>query len=118
MRCLAMTERLKAKEAIVKTSASAQEGVRIGDAAQELERVEAALGATILNESGSGGLEPGSTKGTLKAVEVGKAKTSTRDVGQAGVKESKEVVEAPQDAGKKDEQPELEEPQPQQQQQQ
>lgn len=58
---------------------------------------------------------PSSTKGIPEAVEASKAETSARDVGQAGVKETKEVVEASQDAGK-EEQPELqteqEEPQP------
>jgi hypothetical protein len=120
-RCQAVMERLKAKEVIVKAGASAQEGAGIRDAAQEPERVKTALGAARLDEPRSGLPELGSTKGTPEAIEAGKAETSTRDVGQEGVKEMKEVVETPQDAGKEEEQLEVqmerEEPQPQQQQQ-
>jgi hypothetical protein len=91
----ATAERLKAKEAVTKGGASAQEGVGIGNAAQETRQVKAALGATRFDGSRSGGQEPGSTMGTPETVEAGKAKTSTQDAGQADVKKTKEVVETP-----------------------
>jgi hypothetical protein len=54
---------------------------------------------------------------TLAIVEASKAETSVHDVGRADVEKTKEVVEAPPDAGKEAEQPELqlewEEPWPQ-----
>jgi hypothetical protein len=57
---------------------------------------------------------------TLATVEAGKAKTSVHDAGRTDVEKTKEVVEAPPDAGKEAEQPELqperEEPRPQPQQ--
>jgi hypothetical protein len=40
-------------------------------------------------------------------VEAGEAKTFVHDAGRADVEESREVVEAPPDAGKEAEQPEL-----------
>jgi hypothetical protein len=43
----------------------------------------------------------------LATIEAGKAKTSVRDAGRADVEKTKEVVEAPPDAGKEVEQPEL-----------
>jgi hypothetical protein len=65
---------------------------------------------------GIGGPEPGSTTRTLETVEAGKAKTSVRDARRADVEKIKEVVEAPPDAGKEEEHPELqlerEEPRP------
>jgi hypothetical protein len=68
-----------------------------------------ASGAIRLDGSRSGGQEPGSTKGTPEAIEDSKAETSAHDAGQADVKETKEVVEGPQDAGKEEdeERPEL-----------
>jgi hypothetical protein len=57
-RCHAATERLKAKEATVKASVSAQEGTGIGDAAWEPKWVETAPSAARLDEPGSGGPEP------------------------------------------------------------
>jgi hypothetical protein len=110
--CQAATERLKVKEAAVKVGMSAQEGAEAGDAAREPGRVEAAPGATRLDGSGRGGHGPGFTERTPEAVEAGKAETSARIVGQAGVGKTKEVVETPQDGGK-----ELEGQQQQQQQQ-
>jgi hypothetical protein len=107
MRGQVAMERLKAKEDADKTSASAQEGAAIGDAAREPERVEVALGAARLVESRSGGLESGLTKGTLEVVEADKVGTFARDVGQACVEETKEEVETPQDVGKEEEQPKL-----------
>jgi hypothetical protein len=57
---------------------------------------------------------------TQATVEAAEAKTSIRDAGRANVEESREVVEAPPDAGKEAAQPESqparEEPQPQPQQ--
>jgi hypothetical protein len=102
-RCQATTERLKAKEAVAKAGASAQEGAEVGDAAQEPGLVKTTPGATRLDGSGSGRQESGSTNGTPKTVEDGKAETSACNVGQADVKETKEVVETPQDAGKEEE---------------
>jgi hypothetical protein len=69
------------KEAAIKAGASAQEGAEVGDAAREPEWVETAPGTTRLDESRSGGPEPGSTNGTPEAVEADKAKTFARDVG-------------------------------------
>jgi hypothetical protein len=77
-------------------------GTGIGDAAREPEQVEAALGTARLDKSGSVGLEPGSTKGTLEVIEPGKARTSARYVGQVDVKETKDVVETLQDARKEE----------------
>jgi hypothetical protein len=96
----AATEHLKAKEATAKAGMSAQEGAEARDATREPERVEIAPGTTELDGSGSGGHEPGSTERTPEAIEAGKAETSTRDVGHASGKETEEVVETPQDAGK------------------
>jgi hypothetical protein len=83
-----------------------------------LDALSTALGATRLDGSRSGRQEPGSTKGTPEAVKAGRAKTSAHDAGWADVKETKEVVETSQDAGKEEEQPELqtEQEEPQQQQ--
>jgi hypothetical protein len=106
-RCQAATERLKVKEAAVKTGESAQEGAVVGDASQQLEQVEAAPGATRLDRSGGDGQELGSTTRTLETVEASKAATSTCDAGQADVEETRNVVEALQDAGKEEEVPEL-----------
>jgi hypothetical protein len=117
VRCQAVTERLKAKEATIKAGASAQEGTGARDAAQQPERVEAALGATGLDRSGGDGQEPGLTTRTPETVEVSKAATSTCDARQADVEETKDVVETPQDAGKEEKLPglqtEWEEPQQQ-----
>jgi hypothetical protein len=115
------TKQLKAKENAVKIGARAQESAGVRDAAREPERVETTLGVTRLDKSGSDGQEPRSTKGTPKAIEADRAETSTSDAGQAGVKETKDVVETPQDVGKEEEQSELQlervEPQQQQHQQ-
>jgi hypothetical protein len=100
-------ERLKAREATVKAGASAQEGARVGDASQQPEQVEAALGATRLDRSRGDGQELGSTMRTPKTVEAGKAATSARDAGQADMEETRNVVEASQDAGKEEELPKL-----------
>jgi hypothetical protein len=53
-----------------------------------------------------GGSEPGSIARTQATVEAAEAKTSVCDVGRADVEESREVVEAPPDAGKEAAQPE------------
>jgi hypothetical protein len=50
------------------------------------------------------GSQNGSTKGTPEVIKAG---TYAHDVGKVGVKETKEVVETPQDVGKEEEQPEL-----------
>jgi hypothetical protein len=44
---------------------------------------------------------------TLETIEASRAETSIRDVRQTDVKETKEMVKAPQDAGKEEKQPEL-----------
>jgi hypothetical protein len=100
-------ERLKTKEATGKAGASAQELARVGDTAQEPEPIEAAPGGAKLDTPGVGGLEPGSTTRTLATLEAGKVETSVHDAGWAEVEKTKEVVEAPPDAGKEVEQPEL-----------
>jgi hypothetical protein len=74
---------------------------------REPEPVEVAPGGARLDVPGVGGLEPRSTMRTLVTVEAGEAKTSVRDAGRADVEESREVVEAPPDAEKEAEQPEL-----------
>jgi hypothetical protein len=66
-RCQASTERLKAKEAAVKASSSAQEGAGTRDAAHEPKRVKAAPGAARLDKPGSGGPESASTKGPQRS---------------------------------------------------
>jgi hypothetical protein len=81
----AAMERLKTKEASAKAGASAQEVARVGDAAQEPEPVETALGYARLDVPGIGGPEPGSTTRTLETVEAGKAETSVRDARRADV---------------------------------
>jgi hypothetical protein len=110
------TEWLKTKEAAAKAGASAQEVARVGDVAREPEPVESAPGHARLDVLGIGGLEPGSTMRILVTVEAGKAETSVRDAGRADVEKIKEVLEAPLDAGKEEEQlelqPEREEPRP------
>jgi hypothetical protein len=79
-RCQATTELLKAKEAMAKAGASAQEGVGVGVAAQKPEQVKTVPGAARLDEPGSGGPEPASTTRTPETVEAGKAETSARNV--------------------------------------
>jgi hypothetical protein len=93
-------ERLKTKEADAKAGTSAQEVAGHGDATGELEPVEAAPGGARLDVLGVGGLEHGSTARTQATVEAVEAETSVRDAGRADVEESREVVEAPSDAGK------------------
>jgi hypothetical protein len=44
---------------------------------------------------------------TLESVKAGEAATSARDVGQADVEETRSMAEILQDAGKKEEVPEL-----------
>jgi hypothetical protein len=65
---------------------------------------------------GVGGSEPGLTATTQATVEATEAKTSVRDAGRADVGETREVVEAPLEAGKEvvqpESQPAQEEPQP------
>jgi hypothetical protein len=67
---------------------------------------------------GAGGSEPRSIATTQATVEAAEAETSVRDAGWADVEESREVVEAPPEAGQEAAQPESrparEEPQPQQ----
>jgi hypothetical protein len=106
-KCHATTERLKAEEATAKAGASAQEGARVGEAARGPEQVEAAPSGTRHDRPRSGGPEPGSTTRTPETVEAGRAETSIRDARQTDVKKMKEVVKAPQDAGKEEEQSEL-----------
>jgi hypothetical protein len=105
----ASTERLKMKEAAAKVGASTQEVARVGDATREPELVEAAPGGTRIDVPGVGGPEPRLTVRTQAIVEAIEAEISIRDTGRANVEESREVVEAPLDAGKEAEQPE---PQP------
>jgi hypothetical protein len=104
------------KEAAAKAGASAQEVARVGDAAREHGPVEAASGCARLDVPGVGGPELGLTMRTPVTVEASKAKTSIHDAGRADVEKTKEVVEAPSDAGKKEQlelQPEWEEARPQ-----
>jgi hypothetical protein len=103
----AATERLKLKEAATKAGASAQEGARVDKSTRGPEQVEVALSSTRHNGPGSGGPETGSTTRTPDTVEAGRAKTSVRNARQMDVKKVKEVVKAPRDAGKEEEQPEL-----------
>jgi hypothetical protein len=105
-KCHAATERLKVKEAAAKAGASAQEGAGVSEAARGPKQVEAALSGTRHDGPGSGGPEPGSTTRTPETVEAGRAETSVHDARQMDVKKMKEVVEAPQDVGKQEEQPE------------
>jgi hypothetical protein len=95
------------KEAAAKAGASAHEVSRVDDTAREPEPVEAAPGRARLDVPSVGGLESGSVMRTLATVEAGKAKTSIRDAWRADVEKTKEVVEAPPDAGKEEQQPEL-----------
>jgi hypothetical protein len=117
MRYQATTEWLRTREATAKAGASAQEVAGLGDAPRESELIEAALGGARLDVPGVGGSEPGSSATTQATIEAAEAKTSVRDVGRADVEESREVVEAPPEAGKEATQPESqpaqEEPQPQ-----
>jgi hypothetical protein len=55
---------------------------------------------------GVGGPEPGSTARTQAIVEAIGDETSIHDAGRVDVEESREVVEAPPDAGKEATQPE------------
>jgi hypothetical protein len=104
------------KEVIAKAGASAQEVARVGDAAWEPEPVKAAPGCARLDVPSVARPEPGSTMRILATIEASKAETSVRDAGWADVEKIKEVVEAPPDAGKEEEQselqPEREEPRP------
>jgi hypothetical protein len=112
----AATERLRTMEAAAKAGVSGQEVNDLGDAMRETEPVEVVPGGARLEVSGVGGSEPGSTVMTEATVEAVEAKTSVRDAGRADVKKSREVVEAPPEAGKEAAQPESqpvqEEPQP------
>jgi hypothetical protein len=65
-----------------------------------------APGGARLDVPGVGGSNPGSTAMTQATVKDAQAKTSIRDAGQADVEESREVVEAPLEAGKEAAQPE------------
>jgi hypothetical protein len=109
-------ECLRTKEATTKVGASAQEVTRLGDTMREPKPIEAAPGGARLDVPGVGGSEPGSTATTQATVEATEAETSVHDAGWADVEESREVVEAPPDAGKEATQPESqparEEPQP------
>jgi hypothetical protein len=96
----ATTERLRTKEVAAKAGASTQEVVGPGDATREPEPVEAVPGDARLEVPGVGGSEPGSTAMTQATIEAAEAETSVRDAGRADVEESREVVEAPPDAGK------------------
>jgi flavin-binding protein dodecin len=96
----AATERLRTKESATKVGASAQEVASPGDATWEPGLVEAVPGDARLKVPGVGGSEPGLTATTQATVEAAEAETSVRDVGWADVKESREVVEAPPNAGK------------------
>jgi hypothetical protein len=111
------TERLKMKEAAAKAGASTQEVARLGDATREPEPIEAAPGGARLDTPGVGGLEPTLTTTTQSTIEVIEAETSICDAGWVDVEESREVVEAPPDAGKEVAQPKSqpvqEEPRPQ-----
>jgi hypothetical protein len=106
-KCHTATKRLKAKEAAAKVGASAQEGARVGESARGPEQVEAAPSGTRHDGPGSGRLEPRSTTRAPETVEAGRAETSICDARQTDVKEKKEVVKAPQDVGKEEEEPEL-----------
>jgi hypothetical protein len=103
VRYQAAMERLRTKEAAAKAGASAQEVAGFDDATREPEPIDAAPGGARLEAHSIGGSEPGSTQAIIEAVE---AETSIRDAGRADVEESREVVDAPPDAGKEAAQPE------------
>jgi hypothetical protein len=88
------------KEVTAKAGVGTQEVAKLGDAVQELKSVKAAPGGARLDVPGVGGPKPGSTVTTQAIVEVIEARTSICDAGRADVEESREVVEAPPDAGK------------------
>jgi hypothetical protein len=101
VRYQATTERLKTKEAAAKAGASTQEIAGVGDATREPEPVEEALGGARLDMPSFGGLKPRSTVRTQATVEAIEAEASVHDAGRADVEESREVVEASLDAGKR-----------------
>jgi hypothetical protein len=92
-------ERLRLREAAAKAGASAQEVAGSGVTARGSGPAEAVPGNAGLEVSDAGGSEPGSIAMTQATVEAAKAETSIRDVGWADVEKSKEVVEAPPEAG-------------------
>jgi hypothetical protein len=73
---------------------------------REPEPVEAVPGGARLEMPGIGGSEPGSTAMTQATVKAAEVETSVRDVGRADVEKSRDVVEAPPEAGKEVVQPE------------
>jgi hypothetical protein len=95
----AATERLRTREAAAKAGASVQEVAGPGDAARELEPVEVVSSGARLKVPDAGGSEPGSIVTTQATIEATKAETSVCDVGRGDVKKSREVVEAPPEAG-------------------
>jgi hypothetical protein len=99
-------EQLRTKEATAKVGASAQEVTELGGATRDPEPVEAAPGGARLNAPSVGGSEPGSTAVTQATVEAAQAETFVCDAGRVD-EESREVVEAPSDAGEVVAQPEL-----------
>jgi hypothetical protein len=60
---------------------------------------EAVLSDARLEVPGAGGSELGSIAMTQATIEAAKAKTSIRDTGRADVEKSREVAEAPPEAG-------------------
>jgi hypothetical protein len=95
----AAAERLRLREAAAKAGASAQEVTGSGPAARESGPAEAVPGDAGLEVPGAGGSEPGSTAMTQVTVQAAEARTSVHDAGLADVEQSKEVVEAPSEAG-------------------
>jgi hypothetical protein len=96
----AATERLRTREAATKAGVSAQEVTDPGDATWEPEPVEAVPGGARLEVLNISRSEPGSTVTTHATIEAAEAETSIRDAGRADVEKSREVVEAPPEAGK------------------
>jgi hypothetical protein len=116
MRCQAATERLRLREAAAKAGASAQEVAGPGVMARGPEPAEAVPSGARLEVPRAGGLELGLIAMTQVTIEATEAKTSVHDAGWADVEKSREVAEAPPEAGQEAAQPESqpawEEPQP------
>jgi hypothetical protein len=105
-RCQATTERLKLREAVAKAGASAQEVAGPSVMAQGPEPAEAVPGDARLEVPGADGLELGSIATTQVTIEATEAETSVHDAGWADVEKSREVAEAPLEAGQEAAQPE------------
>jgi hypothetical protein len=117
-KCQATMERLRLREVVAKAGASAQEVAGSGVTARGSGPTEAVSGDAGLEVPSAGGSERRSIATTQVTIEAAEAKTSVRNAGRVHVEKSKEVVEAPPEAGQEAAQPKSqparEEPQPQQ----